>query len=760
MSSNSKLVASQIPNPFQSTGNVSIGSIPSATAFRHESQIPMPSFSQPTVSSSTMQDANISNLPLRRRNSVNSTPGLSNMINNSINKQTNLAQNTNLRKRSRTTMMINEQDTKRQENTRRRSLPSRSNNEIFTNPDRKPSRYSNLGLAPTTDFLRNESQYFNTNNNNNNSTLSSRDTRPLRDRNFQQAIQEEIINYLIQNKFDIETNHPVSIKSLKQPTQKGFLIIFKWLYQRVDPGHKFNKSIESDVYQILKNLQYPYLESINKSQISAVGGSSWHKFLGMLHWLVRVNMKLDQVTGKMDDVIDNQPTQEMVSINKPVKTLDEQNHIQEKYELMVENLFINYITESYKNFLNVDDNYEVPMEKLSLGFEKFTHIIESDVYNLNSQNEKYFRKYQYVQKISERFTTSMEKFNALKNDLEKFKKYIDSMEIKSQEWPKKLKKMNEELMKKNDDVSNIETNIREILKTLDSKGLSVETIDDRNKEKTQLLEKYDTITDNCDKLTGIIKAKKYENNGLVRNLVSVQKQYELSLERFFHERAETFGLKENDETTKNKFQVKINESKLTNVDESIQVKYSDIFDGQYDPSSTSLLESQKEEFQKLLQEINLKSEKLNINNNIIKDQILELQDEIKLKNVEYQKREKTLSELKSQIVSQKQKNESNLVIQRIELEELQNRNQKILKDMERRIKDAENQLQEKERELETWKLNAASESAKLKQKTQEIIGHSIDFKTTIEKSITTTKEDILKALQEIKEFKSSKQLQK
>ena len=426
MSSNSRVGASQIPNPFQSAGNVSLGSIPSAATFRHESQIPLPSFSQPTVSSTlqSQERETATNLPVRR-NSVNSTSGLANMMNKSLNKQNTQVQSSNLRKRSRTTMITNEQEAKQNDamipNTRRKSLPSRSNNEIYTNPDRKPSRYSNLGLAPTTDFLRNESQYYNSSINNN-STLTNRDTRPLRDRNFQQAIQEEIINYLIKNKFDIETNHPVSIKSLKQPTQKGFLIIFKWLYQRTDPGHKFNKSIESDVYQVLKNLQYPYLESINKSQISAVGGSSWHKFLGMLHWLVRVNMKLDQVTGKMDDVIENQPTQEMISINKPVKTLDEQNHIQEKYELMVENLFISYITESYKNFLNVDDNYEVPMEKLTLGFEKFTHIIESDVYNLNSQNENYFKKYQYVQKVSERFTTSMEKFNALKNDLEKFKK--------------------------------------------------------------------------------------------------------------------------------------------------------------------------------------------------------------------------------------------------------------------------------------------------------------------------------------------------
>ena len=324
MSSNSK-IGSQIPNPFQSTNHIATSlAIPSVATMRHESQIPIPSYSQPTMSSYSQSQENrpVVNATNKRRNSVSSgTIGLSSMINKSIDQQ----KNSSMRKRARTTMINDNRSTslnRSDSENRRRSLPSRSNNNRRSSLNEKPSRYLNIGLGPTSDFIRNEPNYML----NSGTTLNNKDTRPLRDRNFQQAIQQEIIDYLLQNKFDIETNHPVSIKSLKQPTQKGFLIIFKWLYQRIDPGHKFNRSVESDIYQILKNLQYPYLESINKSQISAVGGSSWHKFLGMLHWLVRVNMKMDQIMNKQDnDMIDNQPTQEMVSVNKPIKTQDEQN---------------------------------------------------------------------------------------------------------------------------------------------------------------------------------------------------------------------------------------------------------------------------------------------------------------------------------------------------------------------------------------------------------------------------------------------------
>lgn len=731
MQGNTK-VESNIPNPFQSAGNISTTSIPSATVLRHDSQIPMPSFSQPTLSST-----NQNNSENYRRNSASSASGLSSMINKSLMEQT--ASNTNdhhIRKRSRSTLAGGSEVNV----TRRRSLPSISNQNRLSIPD-GTSRYSNIGLSTNTDFPQN-SQYNSTTN---------RDPRPLRDRNFQQAIQEEIIDYLLQNKFDIETNHPVSIKSLKQPTQKGFIIIFKWLYQRIDPGYKFTKSIESDVYQILKNLQYPYLESINKSQISAVGGSSWHKFLGMLHWLARINIKLDRLSDDIDQTLINQPTQEMVSINKPIQSLDAQSHIQEKYELMVENLFINYITESYKNFLNADDNYDVAMDKLTLGFEKFTHVIESDINHLNLQNEKSFTKFQFIQDISKKFSISMEKFIALKNDLEKFKNYIDSMKQKSQEWPKKLDKMHGELDNKNIEINQAETKIREILQSLDAKGLSVETIDEKLKKKSNLIDNLDTVSDTCDKLTGIIKTKKYENNGLIQNLSSVLKHYETSLNTFFQSREDnqTDGML----FDKEKFKININESKLSNIDESVPVTNEGLFGGNVNTSGASVLENRKIELLKMNQDISLKIERLNVENNEIRDEIVKLKEEISNKNIEYQRLEKALSQIKSEIVSQKQKNESDLVVQRIEIEELQNKNQRSLQIIDRKISDAEKLLREKTNELENWKINITKESSHLKQKSEEIVAYSSNFKTSIEDSINSTKDNILEALKEIENFK-------
>lgn len=731
---------SNIPNPFQSAGNVSTTSIPSANTLRQESQIPIPSFSQPT-SGSRQKAATI-----KRRNSASSATGLSSMINKSIQNQSATENGNNgTRKRSRTTMLEGYSKSDEEElRTRRRSLPN-GTSQRKRSTSGGPAHQSNADLIRQSEFRASDIPY-------NNTTLNNRDPRPLRDRNFQLAIQEEIVRYLLQNKFDIETNNPVSIKALRQPTQKGFIVIFKWLYQRLDPGHRFARSVESDVYQILKNLQYPYLESINKSQISAVGGSSWHKFLGMLHWLVRINSKVDQTMEDSDHTMRSQPTQEMVSINIPVQTLDEQNHIQEKYELMVENLFINYISECYRSFLRVDDDYNVPMEKLTLGFEKFTHIIESDIYNLNSQNERSLSKYQYVKQTSETFTKSIEKYEALKNDLEKFQNYITSMETKSAEWPSKLQKMKDELDEKNTDVSAIEKGIREILEALETNGLSVEIIDSKIKEKTSLLERLDVVTDFCDKLTGAIKTQKYEGNGLVHSLANVLRQYEVTLNKFLED-MEGMSNVENGDDIKSKLRIKLKKLLLEDIDENVQIKIGDMIEGGV-PSDSKPLETQRAKMNELSQEFILRTEKLNVTNTAIRDQILQLKDDINNKNIEYQKQERDLSELKSQIVAQRQKNDGELVVQQIELEELQNKNQKTLQAIERSIKETENILKEKETESELWKKITATESTKLQHKTEELISNTRAFKTKIENSINMTKTAIQDCMQSVKDSKN------
>lgn len=115
-----------------------------------------------------------------------------------------------------------------------------------------------------------------------------RDPRPLRDRSFQARIGQELLEYLTHNNFELEMKHSLGQNTLRSPTQKDFNYIFQFLYHRIDPGYRFQKSMDAEVPPILKQLRYPFEKGITKSQIAAVGGQNWPTFLGMLHWLMQL----------------------------------------------------------------------------------------------------------------------------------------------------------------------------------------------------------------------------------------------------------------------------------------------------------------------------------------------------------------------------------------------------------------------------------------------------------------------------------------
>jgi kinetochore protein NDC80 len=108
--------------------------------------------------------------------------------------------------------------------------------------------------------------------------------------------QRSILEYLISANYPV----PISLKTLQVPTSKDFATIFKFLYNRLDPNYQFMKKIEDEVILCLKALKYqsrlyatngryPFVDSMSKSNISAVGSQhSWPGILAMLSWMVDV----------------------------------------------------------------------------------------------------------------------------------------------------------------------------------------------------------------------------------------------------------------------------------------------------------------------------------------------------------------------------------------------------------------------------------------------------------------------------------------
>lgn len=567
--------------------------------------------------------------------------------------------------------------------------------------------------------------------------LTSRDPRPLRDRNFQNAVQEEIFDYLTRNKFALEMNHPISLKFLKLPTQKGFVLIFKWLYLRLDPGYNFTKSIEHEVYQILKNLQYPYLETINKSQISAVGGSSWPRFLGMLHWLVKINVKLDQSLQELDQNLFNDNTQELTILNHPLDTLDEQDQKQEKYELMVERLFIEYVMESYRSFLRLEDNYDSYMEQLEAGFMKFTHIIKTDIKRMGDNNDEIMVRCENKAKRSKNLALAVQKCKALKSDLTKFQNYVNTMDHKSNEWPKKLEKMRFESSAKMKQISDLEEKVKELQESLKTRGVSIELIDEKSTKRDNIANELDLVTTKVDQLVAVLKSEKFEKDGILRNMIETVRQYNTAIENLVNSRA-----KLGHNIDESLLKVSLSDEELQKEDKGIA--YESIFSTNHNTA-----EHAQQELSNLYKEIQDRVKNCQMENSTIEAKVVDLQEEIREKTNVIERLELQLSDAKSNYELKMQESESNLLSQKIEIEKLEKKISDSSRLTKERLAEAEQLVQVTKIKHEELLLDINRKRASLHAQVIEIIEYASNFKINIQAVLEKTEGRITEQLESL-----------
>lgn len=346
------------------------------------------------------------------------------------------------------------------------------------------------------------------------SLSQSKDPRPLRDKNFQASIQQEIFDFLVTHNFETEMRHPLGIKALKNPTQKDFVVIFQFLYKKVDPGYRFTKSIEHEVYYVLKNIKYPYLDSINKSQISAVGGQNWPVFLGMLYWLVQLNLKVEEISV-MDFTEDEIPEE-----------LDDGT---DQNELELERIFINYIIKSYNAFLNNIDDYTEFYNEMRSEYDKYTEDIVKQTQRLLNENVKLRDTHHKLVAESESLVAVEKKSEALESDLFKFKAYIESMENRKLKWNNVLEQIKQEMQNSEAELVRTEEEKRQIQEQISAQGLTPKDIDRMNNERDRVSKSIDAVNLRLNEISKIVHSKELEAQQAYEELSNTLKEYNFSV---------------------------------------------------------------------------------------------------------------------------------------------------------------------------------------------------------------------------------------
>lgn len=328
----------------------------------------------------------------------------------------------------------------------------------------------------------------------------TRDSRPLRDKNYIAFIQQSLYEYFQSHNFAQETKHPLTTKTLRTPTQKDFVMIFKWLYNKLDPGYRFTRSIEHEVYFLLKAIHYPFLDSINKSQISAVGGQNWPVYLAMLHWLMELNMTLE--------VYDNR--------QYPGASNDDN---------VLDKIFFTYLTKSYAAFLNLQDDYTQYQEEMKAEFEQYSEELVRNIQILAEENEILEQKFDELNKNTSVLESLEKKGEVLNTDLEKFKTYIDRMQSHKIKWTKTLQNLADELEEKEQSLRSIQEEKSLLDSQIDAQDLKPADIDALNSEREKLAKSLDLLTERLDDMEKIYKEKQHVAQSNLRDLESTISKY-------------------------------------------------------------------------------------------------------------------------------------------------------------------------------------------------------------------------------------------
>ncbi|KAF2500393.1 HEC/Ndc80p family protein-like protein [Lophium mytilinum] len=299
------------------------------------------------------------------------------------------------------------------------------------------------------------------------------DPRRLKDASVRGQMAQELMEYLTHGNFEMEAKHSLTHKSMSSPTQKDFNCMFQWLYHRIDPSYRFQKSIDAEVPALLKQLRYPFEKSIMKSQIAAVGGNNWSTFLGLLHWMMQLARMMDQYNaGSYDDVC-----------------------AEAGHDVLHDRIIFDFLSDAYQTWLHVEDDGEdddpaklvAPhVEVMAAKFEQANshHLEELEV--LQAEHKALEDQIDELGKSGPRLNSLNDQIKILEEDKAKFEKYNDNLEVKVERYENRVKLLEEEIRKTEAELEEAENEKQSLQEIVDSRGITISDIDRMNTERERL----------------------------------------------------------------------------------------------------------------------------------------------------------------------------------------------------------------------------------------------------------------------------------
>lgn len=525
-----------------------------------------------------------------------------------------------------------------------------------------------------------------------------KDLRPLRDKNYQQLILREILDFLQTNDFDKELGIKSLERLLVQPTQREFVLMFQFLYGKLDPGYTFGPSTESDVFVLLKALNYPYLDGITRSTISAVGGRSWPTFLGMLYWLVKLNLLLlgldEEALFVPEDPIDH--------------------------------ILLRFAFSSYRSFLAKSDDYSEQYSEMERSYDLVNAKILGDCDYRRKEGEILKLELRTLSAQHDEIQEARVKFEALENDIKLYSAYLKKMEARKLMWGDNLKQLHDELADATAQLRTLEDAKQRATAEVEQKGFSIQDIDKLSQDKERLSRAMESVSNRTNDIYESLMEKEVELRLCLQSLESFVGHYNLMLLLLALVKEEGYD-----------YELAVNPALL--LDAATAFEQADVLN-------------------KLLTDVKIKlfayRDELNSQSRRILDETARLSEQADLFSEKIFEQQETIYDLEAKVAKNKAAQDeihetmsSNTTILSTQVEKLELDVRSMKASVEQGVVETETLLNNRKMAYGEWKHNTKQNRELLHDSVHRLIGYVISFKLQVQKSVEELEDLALEELE-------------
>lgn len=525
-----------------------------------------------------------------------------------------------------------------------------------------------------------------------------KDLRPLRDKNYQQLILREILDFLQTNDFDKELGIRSLERLLVQPTQREFVLMFQFLYGKLDPGYTFGPSTESDVFVLLKALNYPYLDGITRSTISAVGGRSWPTFLGILYWLVKLNLLLlgldEEALFVPEDPIDH--------------------------------ILLRFAFSSYRSFLAKSDDYSEQYSEMERSYDLVNAKILGDCDDRRKEGEILKLELRTLTAQHDEIQEARVKFEALENDIKLYSAYLKKMEARKLMWGDNLKQLHDELADATAQLRTLEDAKQLATAEVEQKGFSIQDIDKLSQDKERLSRAMESVSNRTNDIYESLMEKEVELRQCLQSLESFVGHYNLMLLLLALVKEEGYD-----------YELAVNPALL--LDAATAFEQADVLN-------------------KLLTDVKIKlfayRDELNSQSRHILDETARLSEQADLFSEKIFEQQETIYDLEAKVAKNKAAQDeihetmsSNTTILSTQVEKLELDVRSMKASVEQGVVETETLLNNRKMAYGEWKHNTKQNRELLHDSVHRLIGYVISFKLQVQKSVEELEDLALEELE-------------